>query len=290
MKYRIICWNVNGIRAIAKKGFLEWLKKESPDIVALQETKSQPDQLSDEILNPEGYYSYWNYGEKKGYSGVGVYTKEKPKNFINNLNNINFDKSRSFQMDTVPHENNCHISSLYSQQTMSFSEKGRDKEGRVIGLEYADFFLFNIYFPNGKSGEKRLQYKLEFYDYFLDYICKIKSNKSIIVCGDFNTAHKEIDLARPKENSKVSGFLPEEREWIDKFTEAGFIDTFRVFNNEGGNYSWWDLKSRARERNVGWRIDYMFIDNKSKSHLKDAFIMKDIYGSDHCPIGIEIEF
>lgn len=255
MKYKIICWNVNGIRAIAKKGFLEWFKKELPDIVALQETKSQPDQLSDEILNPEGYYSYWNYGDKKGYSGVGVYTKEEPKNFINNLNNINFDK-----------------------------------EGRVAILEYPDFFLFNIYFPNGKSGEKRLKYKIAFYNYFLDYIKKTKINKSIIICGDFNTAHKEIDLARPKENSKASGFLPEEREWMDKFTDAGFVDTFRVFNKEGGNYTWWDLKSRARERNVGWRIDYMFIDNKSKSHLKDAFIMKDIYGSDHCPIGIDIEF
>jgi exodeoxyribonuclease-3 len=253
MKYKILCWNVNGIRAVAKKGFLDWLQKGSPDVLVLQETKAQPDQLSPEILNPNGYYSYWNYGEKKGYSGVGIYTKEKPINTINTLGNADFDK-----------------------------------EGRVLGLEYKDFFIFNIYFPNGKSGEERLQYKLGFYDFFLDYVCNIKGDKSIIVCGDFNTAHKEIDLARPKENSKVSGFLPEERKWMDRFVEAGFIDTFRYFNDEAGNYTWWDLKSSARERNVGWRIDYIFIDDKSKSCLKNAFILKDVYGSDHCPIGIEL--
>jgi len=204
---------------------------------------------------PNGYFSYWNYGERKGYSGVGVYTKEKPINVITSLGNTDFDS-----------------------------------EGRVVAVEYNDFFLFNIYFPNGKSGEERLKYKLGFYDFFLNYIIKIKSAKTVIVCGDFNTAHNEIDLARPKENSKVSGFLPEEREWMEKFVKAGFIDTFRFFNKEPGNYTWWDLKSKARDRNVGWRIDYVFIDDKSSKNLQNAFILKDVHGSDHCPVGINLSF
>ncbi|MDH7507520.1 MAG: exodeoxyribonuclease III, partial [Candidatus Thermoplasmatota archaeon] len=165
-----------------------------------------------------------------------------------------------------------------------------DKEGRILITKFPDFTLFNIYFPNGKQSKERLDYKLKFYDAFLDYADDLKNKKNnIVVCGDFNTAHKEIDLARPKENEKISGFLPIERAWIDKFIEHCYVDTFRYFNKQPNQYTWWDLKSRARERNVGWRIDYFFVNKEFMPFVKKAFIMQDILGSDHCPIGIEIK-
>ena len=164
-----------------------------------------------------------------------------------------------------------------------------DSEGRALILEYSEFILFNIYFPNGKMSGERLQYKMDFYDMFLDYAKNLlNQGKRIIVCGDVNTAHKEIDIARPKENEKISGFLSEERSWIDKFIETGFIDTFRHFNKDSANYSWWDYKSKARDRNVGWRIDYFFISSNLLYNLSSAFILKEVMGSDHCPVGIEI--
>ncbi|MCG6912756.1 exodeoxyribonuclease III, partial [bacterium BMS3Abin03] len=160
-----------------------------------------------------------------------------------------------------------------------------------IITEYKEFILFNIYFPNGKASKERLAYKMDFYETFLKHLKKLlKQGKKIVICGDVNTAHKEIDIARPKENSKISGFLPEEREWIDRFLDAGFIDTFRVFNQEPDNYTWWDMITRARERNVGWRIDYFYISENLKKNLKSAFILSDVMGSDHCPIGIELKF
>ena len=166
-----------------------------------------------------------------------------------------------------------------------------DSEGRALILEYPEFILFNIYFPNGKMSEERLQYKVDFYDMFLDYAKNLlNQSKRIIVCGDVNTAHKEIDIARPKENGKMSGFLPKERAWIDKFIETGFLDTFRYFNKDPANYSWWDYKSKARDRNVGWRIDYFFISSNLINNLSSAFILKEVIGSDHCPVGIEISF
>ncbi|UCG09540.1 MAG: exodeoxyribonuclease III [Desulfobacterales bacterium] len=165
-----------------------------------------------------------------------------------------------------------------------------DKEGRIIIMEFHQFVLFNIYFPNGKKNDERLNYKLDFYDTFLSYSDNlIAEKKNIIVCGDFNTAHKEIDLARPKENENRSGFLPIERAWIDTFIDHGYVDTFRLFNEEPNNYTWWDMKTRARERNVGWRIDYFFVNKGYVPKLKNAFIMSEVMGSDHCPIGIEIE-
>ncbi len=165
-----------------------------------------------------------------------------------------------------------------------------DREGRVISADYGDFILFNVYFPNGKASKERLDFKLRFYDKFLEVVKDLKDKgKGVIICGDVNTAHKEIDLARPKENEKVSGFLPIEREWIDKLLASGFIDTFRMFVKEGGHYSWWDYKSRARERNVGWRIDYFFVSENLKERVKDAFILSEVYGSDHCPVGIIFE-
>ncbi len=227
---RLISWNVNGIRAGHKKGLLDWFKKEKPDMLCLQETKAHPDQLVDDLKNVEGYDSYFSSAEKKGYSGVVIYTRRKPLNVQHGIGIKKFDS-----------------------------------EGRFIVTEFDEFILFNIYFPNGKARAERLQYKMDFYDSFLKHCKKLlKRGKKIVVCGDVNTAHKEIDLARPKENSKTSGFLPEEREWIDKFLAAGFIDTFRMFNQEPENYTWWDMVTRARDRNVGWRIDYFYASEKFK--------------------------
>ena len=193
---RLLSWNVNGIRAIKGKGFVDWLNKESPDILCVQETKAQPGQLGDDLKEPEGYHTYWNSPERKGYSGVAVFTKEKPLD-------VKYD----------------------------FGDSGFNIEGRVIIAEYAEFTLFNIYYPNGKSGAERLAYKMSFYDTFLQYADSLKdAGKKLVICGDVNTAHREIDLARPKENSKVSGFLPEERAWIDKLISHGYVDTFRRFN------------------------------------------------------------
>lgn len=251
---RIISWNVNGIRAADKKGLYEWFKKEKPDILCLQEIKATPEQLPPYLRSTPGYYVLINPGERKGYSGVATYSKIKPK----------------------------HIKK-------GFGIEKFDREGRILITEYPDFMLFNIYFPNGKKNQERLEYKLDFYDTFLAYVDNQKAEgKNIVVCGDFNTAHKEIDLARPKENEKVSGFLPVERAWIDTFIDHGYIDTFRYFNKEPNHYTWWDMKTRARERNIGWRIDYFFVNKEFMKHVKKAFIMPEVTGSDHCPIGIEL--
>jgi exodeoxyribonuclease-3 len=252
---KLISWNVNGIRAILKKGFLEWLKKEKPHILALQETKARQEQLDEKILNPDGYDTFWAKPDRPGYSGAAVFSKEKP------------------------------ISVSYG-----FGIKKFDIEGRVVMLEFEDFYLLNVYFPNGGMSNERLKYKLEFYGAFLKFIGILrKKGKTLVICGDFNTAHKEIDLARPKENEHISGFMPIERKWIDRFLEWGLVDTFRHFNKAAKNYTWWDYKSRARERNVGWRIDYFMIDKKSMPRVKNAFIMPKVMGSDHCPVGISFE-
>jgi len=254
-KIKLISWNVNGIRAAYKKGFLDWFSSEKPDILCIQETKAHEEQLPEDLTNVNGYHSYFCSGERKGYSGVAIYSKQKP---------ISIKKG--------------------------FGIKRFDNEGRILIAEYPDFTLFNIYYPNGKASKERLQYKMDFYDAFFNYTNKLKkAGKKIIICGDVNTAHKEIDIARPKENSKVSGFLPEERTWIDKFLEAGYVDTFRMFNSKPDNYTWWDMVTRARERNVGWRIDYFFASDNIKEKIKNAFILSDVMGSDHCPIGIELE-
>jgi len=251
---KILSWNVNGIRAIEKKGFLDWLQKESPDILCLQETKAHPEQLSENLLKPAGYQTFWSSAEKKGYSGVAIYTKEKPVSVIEGLGVKEFDS-----------------------------------EGRTLIADYGDFILFNIYYPNGGQGNKRVPFKMKFYDAFLAKAEKWrKQGKKIIITGDVNTAHTEIDLARPKENVKNTGFLPEEREWLGKFIERGYVDTFRHFTREGGHYTWWDYYTGARARDVGWRIDYFFITKNLLPDLKKAYILKDIMGSDHCPVGIEV--
>jgi exodeoxyribonuclease III len=252
---RLLSWNVNGIRAAYKKGFVNWFVKENPDILCLQETKAHPEQLTDDLLNINGYKSFFSSSiVKKGYSGVAIYTKQEPVK--------------------VEH---------------GFGIPKFDDEGRIIVADYKSFVLINIYYPNGKMSPERLQYKMDFYDAFLDYANKlVKKGKNLVICGDVNTAHKEIDLARPKENSKISGFLTIEREWMDKFISQGYVDTFRMFNNQPEQYTWWDMQSRARERNVGWRIDYFFVSENFKKNVKNAFIMPEVVGSDHCPVGIEI--
>ena len=252
---KILSWNVNGIRALAKKGFLDWLSGESPDILCLQETRAQPEQLGDDLLNPAGYHSYWNYTERKGYSGVALLAREEPL-----------------------------------ETGYGFPAGGLEMEGRVILARYPGFTLINVYFPNGKQGEERLKYKMAFYEAFLTFIDSLRSEgEGLIICGDFNTAHREIDLARPRDNSKVSGFLPVEREWLDRLVSHGYVDTFRQFNVKPGQYTWWDLKSRARERNVGWRIDYFFVSEEMLPALSAAFIMPGVTGSDHCPTGITLD-
>jgi len=254
--YTLLSWNVNGIRAAARKGFLEWFEKESPDILCLQETKAWEEQLDESLTNVEGYHSYFAEAYKKGYSGVVTYTKEKPLSVETGFGSAEFDN-----------------------------------EGRIVITEYKEFILFNIYFPNGKKNEERLQYKMRFYKAFQKYAVDLKKKgKKIIVCGDVNTAHKEIDLARPKPNEKVSGFLPQERKWIDGFLADGFIDTLRMFNDKPEVYTWWDQITRARDRNVGWRIDYFFISDNLKDNITDAFTMPDVMGSDHCPVGIKLKF
>lgn len=249
---RLISWNVNGLRAAHKKGLEEWLQKDSPDIFCAQEIKADPEQIPASLKEIHGYHFYSSSAEKKGYSGVAIWTKEKP----------------------------LKVSSEFS---------ANKKEGRFLRLDFKEFILFNVYFPNGKASPERLNYKMEFYRAFLKEILKLeKSGKNIIFCGDVNTAHNEIDLARPKENEKISGFLKEERAWIDQVIQNKFIDTFRYFHKGPHHYTWWDIKTRSRERNVGWRIDYFFISPGLEKKLTSAFILEKVTGSDHCPIGIEI--
>ncbi len=251
---RLLSWNVNGIRAVHKKGFLNWFSSESPDILCLQETKASEEQLADELRNPPGYTSYFSSAEKKGYSGVAIYTKKKPLKVEKGLGIKKFDS-----------------------------------EGRILAADYEDFILLNIYYPNGKASPERLKYKMDFYDAFLEYAEALRAKgRNLVICGDVNTAHKEIDLAHPKQNETTSGFLPVEREWMDKFCGCGYVDTFRMFNKEPEQYTWWHVITRARERNVGWRIDYFFVNEEFKANVRSAFIMPDVMGSDHCPVGIEL--
>jgi exodeoxyribonuclease-3 len=255
-KYTILSWNVNGIRAMLKKNFLPWLETTAPDILCVQEIKAKRDQLPPELLYPKGYETFWNPAERPGYSGVATFARVEP---------------------------------LTSQNGFGISQF--DSEGRVLETDHGDFTLFNIYFPNGKKDAIRLKYKMDFYEEILAYFMKLrKKGKKLVICGDVNTAHQPMDLARPKENEKTSGFLPQERAWIDKLIAKGFIDTFRSFNQEPGNYSWWDTFTRARERNVGWRIDYFFISEDLKPNLTEAFILPEVMGSDHCPVGITLKF
>lgn len=253
---KIISFNVNGIRASHKKGAFQELLKLNADIVGIQETKSTPDQLSEDIISPLGYLSYFDSSkERKGYSGVAVYTKIKPESVQYGLGIEKYDT-----------------------------------EGRCLTLIFKDFAFVTAYFPNGGRDEEHFQFKLRYYDTFLEYVKKLeKKYKHVIFCGDLNVAHREIDIARPKENTNQIGFLPIERAWVDRVIDAGFIDTFRTKHPEEVRYSWWDQKSGARERNVGWRIDYIFVSQSLKDSYKNATILDDFLGSDHAPVVVECE-
>jgi len=248
--YKMISWNVNGLRAALKKGFNDFVQDEDPDILCIQEIKLQAGQVE---LNFTEYHDYWNYATKKGYAGTAIFTKEKSINAFND-------------MRIIMHDN----------------------EGRVITLEYENFYLVNVYTPNSQRGLTRLEYRQVWDKDFLAYMKNLEAVKPIIFCGDLNVAHKEIDLARPKDNHHNAGFTDEEREDFTRIIDAGFIDTFREFDQEGGNYSWWSYMFNARVNNVGWRIDYFLISEMLKPNLKDAFILPGVMGSDHCPVGIEI--
>jgi exodeoxyribonuclease III len=252
---KIISWNVNGLRSVEKKGFVDFLSGSGADIACLQETKVQPDQLALSLRFVPGYQAWFHSAERKGYSGTAVYSRIEPLDVVFGLGIPEFDQ-----------------------------------EGRVIILYFPGFMLYNIYYPNGSASSERLDFKLRFYEAFHDHVLKqAAAGQRIIICGDLNTAHREIDLARPKENAGISGFLPVERAFVDRFIASGFIDTFRLFNQQSGQYTWWDLKTRARERNTGWRLDYFFVSENLKDAVRSASIHADRQGSDHCPVSLEID-
>jgi exodeoxyribonuclease-3 len=257
MSISIITWNVNGIRAAHRKGAFDRILEEDPDIICIQETKARPDQLPPELLNCPGYRSYFHFPtEKKGYSGVAIYTKIEPQ-----------------------------------KVTLDLGIPEMDQEGRIIMAEYKDFFLINGYFPNGGGAPERLTYKLAFYDHFLDFVEKLKKKQPhIIFCGDLNVAHTPVDLARPKENETHVGFLPIERAWVDKLIKHKWTDVFRHFYpDKTGAYTYWDMKTFARERNVGWRIDYFFSSPALLDRILSVEILDHILGSDHCPVKMTLK-
>lgn len=251
---KLISWNVNGIRAAVKKGLIQFIQKEQADIYCFQETKVHDQQLPFDITNIDDYQANFVNAQKKGYSGVANYSRLKP-----------------------------------NEITKGFGNEKFDQEGRTLIYKFNDFSLYNVYFPNGKASQERLDYKMAFYQALLEHLqLKLKAQEKIIICGDVNTAHREIDLARPKENTQISGFLSIERAWIDQLLQAGFIDTFRHCHPKQVKYSWWSMRTKARERNVGWRIDYFFVSQNLQGKIQNAAILDQIPGSDHAPISLEI--
>ncbi|MCL5970049.1 MAG: exodeoxyribonuclease III [Patescibacteria group bacterium] len=258
------------------RGFLDWFKKTDADIVCLQEIKASPDQLSDEVINIPGYFSFFNPAEKPGYSGVAVYTKEKPEK-------IYYLLFGHFGLTRI--NNYLENAQDLGQARMTTLERF-NKEGRFLCLEFIDYFLVNVYLPHRGRDQSNLKYKLEVYKKLIEYLGKLKG-KNVVLIGDFNVAHTELDLARPRQNVRNIMFTPEERAQIERLIEMGFSDTFRLFNKEGGYYTWWPYFANARERNLGWRIDYCFVSKGLIPKVKNSFILPEIHGSDHCPIGLE---
>lgn len=249
---KLISWNVNGLRACMGKGFLDFVASEQPDMLCLQETKMQQGQADVPL---DGYREYWNSAEKKGYSGVALFTKSEPLSVV-----------------------------------LGLGIDEHDHEGRVITAEYEDFYLVTVYTPNSQDELKRLDYRMTWEDAFRNYVCKLDETKPVIICGDLNVAHKEIDLKNPKTNRKNAGFSDEERAKMTELLNAGFADTFRRFYPDlEGAYSWWSYRFKAREKNAGWRIDYFLVSERFADHVKQAKILSDVFGSDHCPVLIEVE-
>ena len=249
----LVSWNVNGLRAALKKGFLDSFHELDADIFALQETKALPDQLPPEVLEIPGYRACWFPARKKGYAGTAVFSRREPDNILYGLGEEEFDS-----------------------------------EGRVVTLEFGDFFLVNVYAPNAQPGLKRLEFKLRFCSRLLAHMDRLAGKKTVLVCGDLNVAHREIDLANPKNNEKNPGFSPEERAWMDQVVDGGYLDTFRLFNTEPDQYTWWSYRFNARARNIGWRIDYFLVDQASRDRVLAADIHADVPGSDHCPVSLRL--
>lgn len=250
----LVSWNVNGIRASLKKGFREYVEEDQPDILCLQETKAEREQVDLDWVDELGYHQIWNSAEKKGYSGTAVWSKVKPK-----------------------------------KESLGLGIEEHDNEGRVITATFEDFHVVNVYTPNSKRGLLRLDYRMEWDEAFLDYVKKLNRRKPVIFCGDLNCAHKEIDLANPKSNRKNAGFTDEERAGLDRVAKAGFIDSFREFDPSPEQYSWWTVRTNARERNIGWRLDYFWVAKKFWDQVADAKIRQDVFGSDHCPVELRLK-
>ncbi len=255
MTLKITTWNVNGLRAIINKGFREWVLTQKMDVLCLQEIKARPEQVPDDQREFLNYYSYWNPAQRPGYSGVASYTVNLPVEVHYGLSDERFDD-----------------------------------EGRVIRLKFEGFYLYNIYFPNGQRGKERVDYKLDFYAKLLE-ICDHhhRNGEQVIITGDFNTAHEEIDLANPKENAQTSGFMPEEREWVSKYLEHGFVDAYRKLYPDRVQYTWWTYRVNARVRNIGWRLDYYLVSEPLMSRVQDVIIHDEVNGSDHCPVSLLLE-
>jgi exodeoxyribonuclease-3 len=253
---KLYSWNVNGVRAIQKKGFLDWVEQTGPDILCLQETKAHPEQLDEHLASPAGYQAYWAAAERKGYSGVALFTKMEPR-----------------------------------EVTIGIGVEQFDREGRTIIADFEDFVLITSYFPNGSRDHSRVPFKMEYKELFLQTCNQLRdAGRSVVFCGDVNTAHREIDLARPKQNQGTTGFLPIERAWIDRVVEEGYVDTYRWRHpDRDGAYSWWAYWGGARERNVGWRLDYFFVTPDLLARISDAQVHAEVMGSDHCPVSLTLD-
>lgn len=253
---KIISYNVNGIRSAISKDFVSWLKQEDPDVVCIQETKAQPEQIESHLFEELGYHTYWFSAQKKGYSSVGILSKMKADNVVRGVGNDIFDV-----------------------------------EGRCLRIDIGDISILSTYHPSGTTGGPRQDYKMEWLTYFQKYIDELKIERpKLIISGDFNICHKAIDISRPEKKKNVSGFLPQEREWVSNFLDKGFIDSYRLFETEGDNYSWWSYRAQCRAKNLGWRIDYHMVSDNLKDQIKGASILADVVHSDHCPIVVNIDF
>ena len=257
MSIKLVSWNVNGIRAVSKKEeFWDWFDNIDADIINFQEVRATQDKIPEKLADVEGFHQSFNEAEKKGYSGVGTYSKIEPLEVVKGLG----------------------VEEL-------------DSEGRVLRIKYPDFYLYNIYFPNSGMNAKRLDFKVDFCNALLEQLVELKNNgENVVITGDYNIAHHPIDVYNPKNCEGKSGYLPEERAWLDELEKAGFVDTFRMFDEGENNFTWWSYRTKARDRNAGWRLDYFYVNEEIKDNVKSAEILSDIYGSDHCPVTLELEF
>ncbi|MDO5810307.1 MAG: exodeoxyribonuclease III [Methanobrevibacter sp.] len=257
MSIKLVSWNVNGIRAVSKKEeFWDWFNNTDADIINFQEVRATQDKIPEKLADVDGFHQSFNEAEKKGYSGVGTYSKIEPLEVLRGLG----------------------VEEL-------------DSEGRVLRIKYPDFYLYNIYFPNSGMNAKRLDFKVDFCNALLEQLVELKNNgENVVITGDYNIAHHPIDVYNPKNCEGKSGYLPEERAWLDELEKAGFVDTFRMFDEGENNFTWWSYRTKARDRNAGWRLDYFYVNEEIRDNVKSAEILSDIYGSDHCPVTLELEF